>query len=165
MTPPTPTRNPQTWEGSFPAVSKPIFTSKYSFCSIFRDLQDSHTFAPFQVQIFNKFSSNFSLIFLKNCKILLFSINFFIFHADFDGFFSEFHDFFQKSVKSPDISKILGIIGVTRFPNYQLFRIIDNWGWGFSPEVGGVVTIRCLWAWRTTKQAGRLTGLKSALQS
>ena len=127
MTPPTPIWNPLTLEGSFSAVSKPIFASKYEFFSIFRDLQDSHTFAPFQIQIFNKFSSNFSLIFLKICKILLFSINFFIFHADFDGFFSEFHDFFQKSVKSPDISKRLGIIGVTRFTHYQLYRIIDNW--------------------------------------
>ena len=46
----------------------------------------------------------------------------------------------QKLPKSPEISKMLGIIGVTGFPNYyQLFRIIDNWGWGFGPEVGGVM--------------------------
>ena len=32
--------------GSFSAVSKPIFASKYSLESIFRDLQDPHTFAP-----------------------------------------------------------------------------------------------------------------------
>ena len=31
-----------TWKGSFSAVSKPIFATKYSFCSIFRDLQDFH---------------------------------------------------------------------------------------------------------------------------
>ena len=30
----------QTLNGSFSAVSKPNFASKYSFCSIFRDLQD-----------------------------------------------------------------------------------------------------------------------------
>ena len=30
----------QTLEGSFSAVSAPIFATKYSFCSIFRDLQD-----------------------------------------------------------------------------------------------------------------------------
>ena len=34
--------------GSFSAVSTPIFATKYSFCSIFRDLQDLHTFAPLQ---------------------------------------------------------------------------------------------------------------------
>ena len=36
----------KTLEGSFSAVSTPIFASKYSFCSVFRDLQDCHTFAP-----------------------------------------------------------------------------------------------------------------------
>ena len=34
--------------GSFSSVSKPIFASKYSFCSIFRDLQDLQTFAPLE---------------------------------------------------------------------------------------------------------------------
>jgi len=38
------------FEGSFSSVSTPIFTSKYAFCSIFRDLQDSKTFAPLQTQ-------------------------------------------------------------------------------------------------------------------
>ena len=51
-----------------------------------------------------------------------------------------FTNFNQKLPKSPEISKMLGIIGVTGFPNYQLFRIIDNWGWGFGPEVGGVIS-------------------------
>ena len=31
---------PQTWRGSFSAVSTPIFASRYSFCCICRDLQD-----------------------------------------------------------------------------------------------------------------------------
>ena len=39
-----------TCKGSFSAVPKPIFATKYSFCSIFRDLQDSQTFAPLQIQ-------------------------------------------------------------------------------------------------------------------
>ena len=39
------------------AVSKPIFATKYSFCSIFRDLQDYHSFAPLPIQDFSKFSS------------------------------------------------------------------------------------------------------------
>ena len=49
----------QTLDGSFYSVSRPIFASKYSFFSIFRDLQDLHTFAPLQIQNFSKFSSTF----------------------------------------------------------------------------------------------------------
>ena len=45
---------PQTLRGSFSAVSKPIFASKYSFFSIFRDLQDMYTFAPLGSQISSK---------------------------------------------------------------------------------------------------------------
>ena len=52
--------NHQTLEGSFSAVSKPIFATKlYSFFSIFRDLQDLQSFAP-------RRSQNFSKIFKKN---------------------------------------------------------------------------------------------------
>ena len=53
----------QTLEGSFSSVSKPIFATKYSFCSIFRDLQDLQTFAPLQIQNFRDFS-----IFRKNLQ-------------------------------------------------------------------------------------------------
>ena len=45
---------------SFSAVSRPNFTSKYSFFSIFQDLQDPHTFAPLHIQNLQIFS-NFSL--------------------------------------------------------------------------------------------------------
>ena len=58
MTPPTPIRNPLTLEGSFSAVSTPIFASKYAFFSIFRDLQDSHTFAPLESQVENCLEKN-----------------------------------------------------------------------------------------------------------
>ena len=51
--------NDQTLEGSFPSASKPIFATKYSFFSIFQDLQDSHTFAPLPIQNIRKNSSNF----------------------------------------------------------------------------------------------------------
>ena len=40
----------QTLGGSFSSVSKPIFASKYAFCSIFRDLKINRTFAPLQIQ-------------------------------------------------------------------------------------------------------------------
>ena len=40
----------QTLEGPFSAVSKPIFATKGSCCSIFQDLQDLFTSAPLQTQ-------------------------------------------------------------------------------------------------------------------
>ena len=48
----------ETLEGSFSAVSTPMFATKYSFCSIFRDLQDLHSFALLRIQKFRKSSSN-----------------------------------------------------------------------------------------------------------
>ena len=39
---------------SWASVSKPNVASKYSFCSIFRDLQDWNSFAPLQTQIFGQ---------------------------------------------------------------------------------------------------------------
>ena len=60
-----------TCKGSFSAVSKPIFATKYSFCSIFRDLQDYHSFAPLQIQYFSNFSSEgCNIIFKISSKIL-----------------------------------------------------------------------------------------------
>ena len=40
--------------GSFSAVSKPNFATKYAFDSIFQALQDLHPFAPLQSQNFRK---------------------------------------------------------------------------------------------------------------
>ena len=82
-------------EASFMAVSKPIFASKYAFSSRFRVLQDSHTFAPFQIQKFSKISSKKIPFF----KILHFSANFIIFRTNFDGFVSEIHAFSLKTVE------------------------------------------------------------------
>ena len=44
----------QNIKGSLSASSKPIFAIKYSFCSIFRDLQELYTFAPLRSQNFSK---------------------------------------------------------------------------------------------------------------
>ena len=41
-------------EGSFSAVSKRNFATKYAFDSIFQALQDLHPFAPLQSQNFRK---------------------------------------------------------------------------------------------------------------
>ena len=52
-------RQVKTLEGSFSAVSKPNFATKYSFFSVFRALQDLQSFAPLRTQILLDF-----------CKIL-----------------------------------------------------------------------------------------------
>ena len=52
--------NYQTLEGPFSAVSSPIFATKYSFCSSFRDLQDLQSFAPLRSQ---NFSAEFRWLF------------------------------------------------------------------------------------------------------
>ena len=52
-------KSPQTLRGSFSAVSTPIFASKYSLESSWRDLQDSHPFAPLRLHNFSQKSSNF----------------------------------------------------------------------------------------------------------
>ena len=51
--------------GSFSAVSTPIFAIKLSFFSIFQDLQELHTFAPLLTQFFGENHPKFSEIYLK----------------------------------------------------------------------------------------------------
>ena len=46
--------HPETLGGSFSAVSKPIFATKYSLRSIFRDPQDLQNFAPLQIKKMGK---------------------------------------------------------------------------------------------------------------
>ena len=60
---------PQTSRGSFSAVSTPIFARKYSLESSWRDLQDSHTFAPLRLQNFSQKSSNFFRKWIMNYSI------------------------------------------------------------------------------------------------
>ena len=52
------------FRGSFSAVSRPILATKYSFCSIFQDLQDLHNSAPLGTQIFGEICPKFS----ENCQ-------------------------------------------------------------------------------------------------
>ena len=83
--------NDQTLEGSFSSVSTPIFATKYSFFSIFQDLQDSLTFAPLRIQNTRKNSSNFFEFLLEFLqKIIIFRQIFIEFESDFDDFFSGF---------------------------------------------------------------------------
>ena len=53
----------QTLGGPFSAVSTATIATKYSFFQDFRDLQDSHTFAPLRSQNFSKKSRHNFVIF------------------------------------------------------------------------------------------------------
>ena len=59
----------RTFEGSFSAVWVPTIARVGAFFQIFRDLQDSHSFAPLHTQIFVNFSSNFLQFFPTNLII------------------------------------------------------------------------------------------------
>ena len=93
----------QTLRGSFSAVSKPNFASKYSLESSWRDLQDLHAFAPLRPQYFSKFSSNF-LAFSK-LDILKSSI-FFKFRRDFHWFSWNLLGFSWKCRKTLQLLKM-----------------------------------------------------------
>ena len=95
MTPPTPLRNPLTFEGSFSAVSKPILRPNTHFSAFF-EIYKIHTLlhrpkfgnlAKFEFFRPIKLFSDFFL------KMFAFSLGFVIFRINFDGFFSEFHEF------------------------------------------------------------------------
>ena len=84
---------PQISEGSFSAVSTPIFATRYSFFSIFRDLQDYHSFAPLRYQNLLIFFQNFAKnqrIFEIFRKILLKSFDICYFRRVFHGFCRNF---------------------------------------------------------------------------
>ena len=57
--------SPETSRGAFSAVPKPIFASKYSLESSWRDLQDLHSFAPLRPENVSEFSSRIVLIFQR----------------------------------------------------------------------------------------------------
>ena len=81
------------FRGSFSAVSTPIFASKYSFFSIFRDLQDLHSFAPVETQFVSKISIEFCSFFRQNST---FCIKFVVFRSGFDENSSEVRKSFQN---------------------------------------------------------------------
>ena len=78
----------QTLEGSFSTVSTPPIARVGAFFQIFRDLQNSHTFAPRQNQNLQTFSNfrTFSLIFQECCIIL----------QDFDEILTDFQQIFTE---------------------------------------------------------------------
>ena len=84
-------------KGSFSAVSKQNFASKYSLESSRRDLQDLHAFAPLRPQYFSKSSSIFGAF--SKLHILKSSI-FFKFRRDFHWFSWNLLGFSQISLKN-----------------------------------------------------------------
>jgi len=59
------------------------YISKYPFCSIFRDLQDCHTFAPLEAANLSKNAQNFfASLLLKIAKFRYFSTVSIEFYAD-----------------------------------------------------------------------------------
>ena len=75
----------------FSAVSTAICARKYSFFSIFRDLQDVHYFSPLHSQQFSKISLPCLLIFIPNLmsQTLKFLFIFAVFRTYFDETLSE----------------------------------------------------------------------------
>ena len=73
----------QTLRGSFSAVSTPIFASKYSLESSWRDLQDLHTFAPLRSQNFSQKSSTFFREWIMNFRFCSISSSNFAFFCEF----------------------------------------------------------------------------------
>ena len=83
--------NDPTLESSFSPASKPIFAPKYARFSIFRELQDCHTFAPLPfaknvLDIVQKFA-NFADFFVE---LHYFVPKIIVFNANFNENFSEF---------------------------------------------------------------------------
>ena len=89
--------NHHTLESSFLAVSVPIFATKYAFFSIFRDLQDCHTFAPIETENLNKISSN-CFAFLQD--FLQKSLFFYDFHWFSSRFWSNFLGISQQFLEN-----------------------------------------------------------------
>ena len=87
---------------SFSAVSRPNFTSKYSFFSIFQDLQDPHTFAPLHIQNLRIFFEIFVKkwwIFEIFAKFLWNLLKSAFFRRNFNGFLSELREMLNKFQK------------------------------------------------------------------
>ena len=124
MTHPTPIRNPLTLEGSFSAVSKLIFASKYAFFSIkFFEIYMIHTplhRSKFKnLANFHQFFPNFSDFFFLQKYCIFRSKSSFFAPISMD-FSRNFTNFFRNCRNLQIFQFFCGIIGGNS-PNYQLF--------------------------------------------
>ena len=124
------------------------------------DTEDVHTSAPLHTE--HLFQKNVFVVFPRHLVCVPNLLNFAIFHFKVKAYyFIEFHssssfqlmfmeifpnnfteiktNFLEKLSASPGYLQRFENNWVTGFPNYQLFRRIDNWGWGFRPGVAGVI--------------------------
>ena len=106
--------NDQTFEGSFSAVSNPIFaTTSFLFSVNFlRDLEDMQSFAPLRSQIFKeevgKLFRVFVQISVSNRKFVIKFFTFFIqFCINFDELLSEFRRIFSEVMNILQMSEFL----------------------------------------------------------
>ena len=93
--------------GSVSSVSRPQIARVGAIVSIFRDLQDWHSFAPLQSQNFSEKSSSFFVrmnkIFNSFIQFCDFSVKIVIFRWNFDEILPGFRDMLQILAKIADI--------------------------------------------------------------
>ena len=102
---------PQTLGGSFSAVSKPNFASKYALESSRRDLHNALLCTVFESQFFRKTFAKFSSFF---SQFLLFFRDFSRFFRNFAKILPEFLEISRKSIKFANFYEFQGVPDKTR---------------------------------------------------
>ena len=97
--------------GSFSAVSKPNFASKYSLESSLRDLHNALLCTVFESQFFRQTIAKFSSFF---SQFLLFFRDFARFFRNFAKFLPEFLKISRKSIKFANFYEFYGVRDKTR---------------------------------------------------
>ena len=126
-------RQVKTLEGSFSAVSKPNFATKYSFFSVFWDLQDFQSFAPLRTQFFFDFCKILQklMIFPDFAKFCSKSVRISYFSLKFSRNFAGIAGICWKSIKN--------CWNFTNFLNFQgaKGRQAAKWKWPPLPSESG----------------------------
>ena len=100
------TESGQTSKCSFSSVSTATIATKVPFFSIFRDLQDFHSFAPLRIQNFSQNLPHFLHTFTEiSQKFAKFEPNFTKFQRNFAGISPKFQRIPQNSPKFPKIRR------------------------------------------------------------
>ena len=107
------TESGQTLQCSFSSVSTPPIARVGAFFSIFRDLQDFHSFAPLRIQNFSKKRASFFHIFTEISQILTkFRSKFIEFQRNFAGISPKFHRTNSEFRRVPEINSKFPIVRV-----------------------------------------------------
>ena len=105
------TESGQTLQGSFSAVSKPNFASKYALESSRRDLHNALLCTVFESQFFRKTFAKISSFF---SQFLLFFRDFSRFFRNFAKILPEFLEISRKSIKFANFYEFQGVPDKTR---------------------------------------------------